>query len=135
MIHPNLTLRGVLRTGVEAGGHGQGSGLPLVSLLSLILSIAPPDGPPILGAGGIPNGSQIAALLTLGASGVVIGTRFLLSTESLSSESQRKALIDAKSDHSIRTMAFDEARGTMGWPKGVNGRALRNGMFLVTLSL
>jgi nitronate monooxygenase len=80
-----------------------------------------------VGAGGLATGAQIAALLDLGASGAVLGTRFLLSPESLYSDRQRQALIDAQSSESVRTMAFDYARNTLSWPKDVDGRGLRNG--------
>ncbi|KAG6854531.1 hypothetical protein C0991_005443 [Blastosporella zonata] len=116
----------IVAQGVEAGGHGSGSAPPLLTLLSEILSVVPKDGPPILGAGGIVNGAQVASLLAAGASGAVLGTRFLLSPESLYSDSQRQALIAAPTGSSVRTMAFDQARNTLGWPKGIDGRGLRN---------
>ena len=94
--------------------------------MSEILSTLPKDGPPILGAGGIVNGAQVASILALGASGAVLGTRFLLSPESLYSNVQRQALIAAPTGSSVRTMAFDQARNTLGWPKGIDGRGLRN---------
>jgi nitronate monooxygenase len=65
-------------------------------------------------------------MLALRASGAVMGTRFLLTPESLYTDAQRQALVAAKSGSTIRTMAFDRARGTLGWPDGVDGRALRN---------
>lgn len=71
----------------------------------------------------------MASLLTLGASGVVLGTRFLLSPESLYTDAQRQALISASSSLAVRTMAFDHVRGTLGWPCGIDGRALRNSRF------
>jgi nitronate monooxygenase len=74
----------------------------------------------------VANGTQIASLLTLGASGVALGTRFLLSPESLYSDAQRQALISADSFSSVRTLAFDHVRDTLDWPKGIDGRALRN---------
>ena len=83
--------------------------------------------PPLLAAGGLANGVQIASVLTLGAAGAVLGTRFLLSPESLYTDSQRQALIAADSSQSVRTMAFDQARNTLGWPAGIDGRGLRNG--------
>jgi nitronate monooxygenase len=98
-----------------------------LTLLPLILANTPANGPIIIGAGGVADGSQVAALLTLGASGAVLGTRFLLSPESLYSDAQRKVLVEANSSQSVRTMAFDEARGTVGWPKGIDGRGIRNG--------
>jgi len=56
----------------------------------------------------------------------VLGTRFLLAHESLYSDIQRKALVSANSEMSVRSMAWDHARGTLGWPAGVDGRGLRN---------
>ncbi|KAJ7208470.1 NPD-domain-containing protein [Mycena rebaudengoi] len=116
----------VVAQGIESGGHGSGHGLPLLNLLPLILSAIPADGPPILAAGGMANGGHLAAVLSLGASGAVLGTRFLLAHESLYSDAQRKALVNARSDQSVRSMAWDHARNTLGWPTGVDGRGLRN---------
>lgn len=104
--------------------------LPLMVILPLILStISSENAPPIVAAGGLATGAQIASLLTLGASGVALGTRFLLSPESLYSDIQRHALISADSSLSVRTLAFDHVRDTLGWPEGIDGRALRNGNF------
>lgn len=103
-------------------------------LLPLILSAIPSESSlPVVAAGGVATGAQIASLLTLGASAVALGTRFLLSPESLYSDVQRRALVSADSYSSVRTMAFDHIRDTLGWPEGVDGRALRNGMFLFQL--
>jgi len=112
--------------GVESGGHGAGYALPVLNLVPLILSAMPAEGPPILAAGGLANGDHIAAMLTLGAAGTVLGTRFLLAYESLYSDVQRKALVGANSELSVRSMAWDHARETLGWPAGVDGRGLRN---------
>jgi len=120
--------------GNEAGGHGVAKSLSLFTLFPLISEalIAATDGhpPPLVGAGGLAIGTQIASLLTLGVSGVVLGTRFLLSPESLYTDSQRQALIAADSSDSVRTMAFDYVRNILGWPEGVDGRALRNGKLM-----
>ena len=115
--------------GNEAGGHGLNASPPLLTLFPLLANVASQlNGPPLLAAGGLATGSQVASLLTLGASGVVLGTRFLLSPESLYTDLQREALLAADSSLSVRTMAFDHARNTLGWPKGVDGRGLRNGI-------
>ena len=98
-------------------------------ILPLIISAISSENTPIVAAGGVATGAQIASLLTLGASGVALGTRFLLSPESLYSDIQRHALITADSSLSVRTLAFDHVRDTLGWPKGIDGRALRNGIF------
>lgn len=112
--------------GSEAGGHGSNSGSPVLTLVSAILNVIPNDAPPVLAAGGLANGAHLASLLTLGASGAVFGTRFLLSPESLYSNAQRQALLAANTTASVRTMAFDHARNTLGWPHGIDGRGLRN---------
>lgn len=98
----------------------------MFTLVSSILAALPKDGPPLLAAGGVVNGRQIASLLVLGAAGVVLGTRFLMTPESLYSDAQKEALVAAKSDMTVRTMAFDRARGTLEWPAGVDGRGLYN---------
>lgn len=95
--------------------------------MSSILPEIPKDnGPLLLGAGGLANGSQVAAFLTLGAAGAVLGTRFLLTPESSYTDAQRSALISAGVGSTVRTLVFDRARGTTGWPQGVDGRAIRN---------
>ena len=105
--------------------------LPLMIILPLIISAISSKNTPIVAAGGVATGAQIASLLILGASGVALGTRFLLSPESLYSDIQRHALISAESSLSVRTLAFDYVRDTLDWPKGIDGRALRNGFFVL----
>lgn len=112
--------------GIESGGHGYAGAPPLLTLVPDILSVIPENGPPLLAAGGLSTGSHVASLLLLGASGAVLGTRFLVAPESLYTDVQRKALVQASGNPTVRTMAFDHARGTLGWPEGVDGRALRN---------
>ena len=82
--------------------------------------------PPVIATGGLSTGAQIAALLTLGASGVALGTRFLLTPEARYKDTQKAALLAADGSSTVRTLAFDVARGTLGWPAGINGRALKN---------
>lgn len=91
-----------------------------------VLAVLPKDGPPLLAAGGLSTGGHIASLLTLGASGVVLGTRFLMTKESFYNEAQKKMLVAANANSTVRTMAFDRARGTLDWPEGVDGRAIYN---------
>lgn len=124
----------VILQGHEAGGHGMGSSPPLSASLPLLSqklsSFAPsnPSGmkPVLLGAGGIMNGSQLAAVMAQGADGAVFGTRFLFTPEAEYSEAQKKLLLEAGTASTKRTHAFDEARGTLGWPQGVDGRGIIN---------
>jgi len=116
----------VVAQGIESGGHGHTSAPSLLTLVSSIIANSPIDGPPLLGAGGLSHGAHVASLLTLGTAGAVLGTRFLLTPESLYTDAQRQALLAAKDSSTVRTLAFDRARGTLGWPNGVDGRALFN---------
>ena len=57
-----------------------------------------------------------------------LGTRFLPCPESRYTEANKKAVLEAAPNSTSRSMAFDEMRGTMGWPAGIDGRALKNGI-------
>ncbi|KLO19033.1 2-nitropropane dioxygenase [Schizopora paradoxa] len=118
----------VVAQGNEAGGHGHGAAPPVAALVTEILHQYPRTAgtkcPPVLAAGGISTGAHIAAQLTLGASGVVVGTRFLLTPESTYKPAQKAALLDAHATSTVRTLAFDVVRGTLAWPAGVDGRGI-----------
>jgi nitronate monooxygenase len=69
--------------GAEAGGH-RGSFLgdfPLVPLAELVPACVAAVSVPIIAAGGIMDGADIAAALRLGAHGVSLGTAFLFAPE------------------------------------------------------
>lgn len=66
----------VIVEGTEAGGHiGENASFPLVQSAVKKLSI------PVIAAGGVADGKGLAAMFLLGASGVQVGTRFVLSKE------------------------------------------------------
>jgi len=111
----------IVAQGSEAGGHGGGRAtLPLVP--SIVDAVSPT---PVLAAGGIADGRGLAAALTLGAGGVLIGTRFIATQESLASDSMKVRLVVASGDHTLRTRIFDIVRG-YDWPAPWTGRALDN---------
>lgn len=113
--------------GNESGGHGSSKGVPIRILLAEVLAALPPGHPPILAAGGLGSGHDLAEIITThGADGAVMGTRFLATTESLYSEVKKTRLCEAKADDTVRSLAFDLARGTMDWPNDIDGRGLRN---------
>jgi len=117
----------VVAQGIEAGGHGASYAPPLLVQLSVVQKAMPEDGPLIVAAGGIMTGSHIAALLTAGAHGCLLGTRFVMAKESYYTPSQREVMVNAKSNEATeRTLAFDVMVGALGWPAGINGRALKN---------
>jgi enoyl-[acyl-carrier protein] reductase II len=78
----------IVAQGGEAGGH---SGY--VGTLVLVPQVVEVAGDrPVVAAGGVADGRGLAAALCLGASGVVMGTRFLASTE-MAVRSEWKAMI------------------------------------------
>ncbi|KAF8186875.1 2-nitropropane dioxygenase [Mycena galopus ATCC 62051] len=120
----------VVVQGNEAGGHGGADAPPLLVLLAAILREFPRNTgkPLVVAAGGISTGTQIAALLAMGADAVVLGTRFLFTPECAYTPAQKQALITADLKATVRTEAFDEASNRMNWPPNCNGRAISNGI-------
>ncbi|KAI0641866.1 2-nitropropane dioxygenase [Trametes meyenii] len=113
--------------GNESGGHGAAAAPSTITFLSEVLAALPAGNTtPVLVSGGIANGTQVAAYLTAGAAGAVLGTRFLLTPESTYSPAHKAVLKAAKSSQTVRTLAFDDARGTNSWPEGIDGRGVRN---------
>ncbi|KAJ7654072.1 hypothetical protein DFH06DRAFT_1203584 [Mycena polygramma] len=122
----------VVVQGTEAGGHGGALAPPLFALLQAVLNEFKPSqsrpngGPLVVAAGGISTGAQIAALLTMGADGVVLGTRFLFTPECQYSPEKKEALIKADIGSTIRATAFDEVNRSNSWPPNCDGRAISN---------
>jgi enoyl-[acyl-carrier protein] reductase II len=69
----------VIAVGTEAGGHPPPDE---VGSLVVVRAVVKAVGIPVIGGGGIADGAGIAAMLCLGADGVQLGTRFLLTPES-----------------------------------------------------
>lgn len=69
--------------GADAGGHGGSPGAGLITLVPETRDALDAAGfdTPIVGAGGISDGRGVAAALTCGAEGVLLGTAFLVSHE------------------------------------------------------
>lgn len=115
--------------GHEAGGHGHAKAPPRDVLLSTILdnmALWDAKSTPVVSAGGISDGRAISSQLVLGADGVLVGTRFLLTPEATYSGAQKKKLLHAQGTDTVRSFAFDDARGTLDWPADIDGRGLRN---------
>ncbi|MGW7001704.1 nitronate monooxygenase [Streptomyces sp. NPDC054933] len=105
--------------GIEAGGHqgthrddpqldGAGAGL-----LALVAAVREAVQLPIIAAGGIMRGGQIAAVLAAGASAAQLGTAFLVCPESGANVLHKRALTDPLFTHTELTRAFSgrPARG------------------------
>ncbi len=107
--------------GTEAGGHtGYNATLPFVpAVVDVAGSI------PVVAAGGIADGRGLAAVLMLGADGVWIGTRFLASREAGGALWAKTSVVEAGTDDTILTQAYDLAQNAP-FPPGVGGRVLHN---------
>jgi NAD(P)H-dependent flavin oxidoreductase YrpB (nitropropane dioxygenase family) len=88
--------------GTEAGGHcGEVSTMVLVP--EVIKAIKPIRDVPVLAAGGIMTGRQMAACMAMGAAGVWTGSVWLATVESETSEIFREKMIAASSRDAIRS--------------------------------
>ncbi len=112
----------IVAQGTEAGGHGT-TGRALFSLLPAVVDAVSPL--PVLAAGGIADGRGLAAALTLGAQGGLLGTRLFATTEALGSAAMKRRLVAAAGDATLRTRVFDLVR-ELDWPAPYTGRALAN---------
>ena len=110
-------------TGVEAGGHGSSHSPPLFNFIPAVKA-ALPNGPPVVAAGGVAYGSQVAGLLTMGADGVVLGTRFLFTPEAQYTDQMKQVLVESSWESTERSNAYDQAFQTDFWPSHVDGRAI-----------
>lgn len=108
----------VVAQGIEASGHVEGRTGIMALIPEMVDAVAPL---PVLAAGGIGDGRGLAAALCLGASGVWLGTRFLLAEEADAHPDYQRWLIDAGASDTIHTTLF---RG--GWPPNTPVRTLPN---------
>lgn len=114
----------ILAQGMEAGGH-RGTFLKpveesLVGIAALLPAIKAATGLPVIAAGGIMDGRGIAAMLTLGADAVQLGTAFLLADESTISAPWRAALEGKSADDVRLTRAFSGR-----YARGIENRFMR----------
>jgi nitronate monooxygenase len=94
----DLGADGVIAVSAGAGGHaGPTSPLVLLPYLKKHVKL------PIVAAGGIATGEQIAACLLLGASAVQIGTRFIASEEAKVDSAYKKAILKAEPEDIVLT--------------------------------
>ncbi len=92
----------IIAEGWEASGHcGEVSTLVLVP--EVVRAIRPIRQIPVLAAGGIMTGRQMAACIALGAAGVWTGSVWLATTESEVSEIFRAKMIEARSRDTVRS--------------------------------
>ncbi|MEV5395777.1 nitronate monooxygenase [Streptomyces cellulosae] len=102
----------VIAQGVEAGGHqGTHRDLPEtdgggMGLLSLVAQVRESVGIPIVAAGGVMRGAQIAAVLAAGAGAAQLGTAFVAAHESGAHALHKQALTNPLFARTELTRAF-----------------------------
>jgi NAD(P)H-dependent flavin oxidoreductase YrpB (nitropropane dioxygenase family) len=107
----------VIVQGVEAGGHVKALA-PLASTVAAAVKVLGPV--PVIAAGGIATGADIAAALDLGAQATSIGTRFVASREADAFQDYKQRIVAAAASDTVMTTLFD-----IGWPNA-NHRVIRN---------
>jgi nitronate monooxygenase len=112
----------VVAQGSEAGGHRSTWIKPVsreaacVGTLVLVPQVVDAVKVPVIAAGGIADGRGLAAAIALGASGVMLGTRFVATREANVPPFWKKAIVEGKSDATTNTDALS----------GLYARAIRN---------
>ncbi len=110
----------IVAQGTEGGGH-----VGWMGTMALVPQVVRATSPvPVLAAGGIAEGSGLAASLALGAEGVLLGTRFLATPEAPIPASYKQAILESDGHNTMLTEIADIAQGRI-WP-GAMSRVARN---------
>ena len=109
----------IVAQGAEAGGHRsvwRRDAPSDVGTFALVPEIVDAVRVPVVAAGGIADGRGLVAARALGAAGVLLGTRFVATRESMAPDFWKQAIVRATSDRTVVTRAFT----------GLPARVLRN---------
>jgi enoyl-[acyl-carrier protein] reductase II len=90
----------IIVEGVEAGGHDGVDEIPLFALLPQVVDAV---SQPIIAAGGIVDGRGWAAAVALGAEGVQLGTRFVVTEECPAHPKYKEAILKAVDTDTVIT--------------------------------
>ena len=108
--------------GTEAGGHG--ASRTTLDIVPATIDLAA-GRVPVVAAGGIADGRGLAAMMAVGAAGVLLGTRFYASQESDGAEEAKRRICAATGGSTTRGIIFDMSRNNV-WPAPFTGRCLIN---------
>ncbi len=97
----------LIAQGTEAGGHG--ASRTLIDIVPAVIDLAA-GRVPVVAAGGLADGRGLAAMMMLGASGVMLGTRFYASVECDGADEAKKRICAADSGETVRSIIFDVSR-------------------------
>ncbi|MFT4614777.1 MAG: NAD(P)H-dependent flavin oxidoreductase YrpB (nitropropane dioxygenase family) [Bacteroidia bacterium] len=100
--HKKAGLDFIVCQGSEGGGHA-GEVTSVILWPQMVDAVAPL---PVLAAGGIGNGRQILAALSMGAEGVWLGSMWLNSVEANAEPAQRESYMNATSEDTVRSRSF-----------------------------
>jgi len=100
--HKNAGLDFVVCQGSEGGGHA-GEVTSMVLWPQMVDAVAPL---PVLAAGGIGTGRQILAAMSMGVSGVWLGSLWLNSAEAAAEPAQRESYMSATSEDTVRSRSW-----------------------------
>jgi NAD(P)H-dependent flavin oxidoreductase YrpB (nitropropane dioxygenase family) len=103
--HVNNGVDIVVAQGHEAGGH-TGDVTTMVLVPEVVEAVGGPGGVPVLAAGGIGSGKQIAAAMALGAQGVWMGSVWLSTAESSSAPEHIERYLEATSSDTVRSRCY-----------------------------
>jgi nitronate monooxygenase len=117
--------------GSDAGGHGLAQSASIITLLPEVharLQSTSQKQIHLFAAGGITTGRSLLAAKALGASGAVMGTRFLAAREARVADGYRREILRASDGgvSTVRSTVYDRVRGIQGWPGKYNGRGIIN---------
>jgi nitronate monooxygenase len=108
----------VIAQGLEAGGHVRGT----TALSVLVPAVVDAVGPiPVIASGGVADGRGLVAALSLGATGVSMGTRFVASDEAFVPRLYKERIVSSVAEDTVYT----EDLFNVGWENAPH-RILRN---------
>lgn len=88
----------IIIEGMEAGGH-----IGRLTTMSLLPQVVDAVDIPVVAAGGFGNGESLAAALMLGAEGIQVGTRFVVSHESNAHPNFKQAILKSSDIDTVIT--------------------------------
>ena len=107
----------IVAQGVEAGGHVRS----LTPLRDLLPGVVRAVSVPVLAAGGLALGTDMAVAMAMGAEGVVLGTALMATSEAFAHPYHQERLVEADAADTVLTGSFH-----INWPPNAPVRVLRS---------
>lgn len=107
--------------GMESGGH-----IGTLTTMALLSNVIPEVNVPVIAAGGIVDGRGMAAAFIMGADGIQMGSRFLLSEECMVHPNVKKKIMMAEDSDSVVTGYLSGHGGIRGLKNQFTDRYLEN---------